>query len=46
MAYPGEGTAPPYFLDQTEAWRAEKILFGDPPLSKGMDDRAPPYLKV
>ena len=31
------------FLDQREARRAEKILFGDPPppvfLSKGLDDR-------
>ena len=31
------------FLDQTEARRAEKNLFGDrPPLSQGLDDRAPP----
>ena len=35
---------PPFFLDQTEARRAEKSFFGDrfPPLSKGLDDRAPP----
>ena len=37
-------------LDQTKARRDEKILGGDrpPPLSKGLDDRAPslPYLKV
>ena len=38
---------PPLFLDQTEARRAEKIFSGDhPPLSQGLDDRAPPYLKV
>ena len=38
---------PPLFLDQTEARRAEKNLFGDcPPLFQGLDDRAPPYLKV
>ena len=35
------------FLDQTEARRAEKNFFGNrPPLSQGLDDRAPPYLKV
>ena len=47
---PGEPAPPSLFLDQTEAWRAEKIFFGDhpptPPLSQGLDDRAPPYLKV
>ena len=31
------GLRPPLFLDQTEAQRAEKNLFGDPP---------PPYLRV
>ena len=36
------GSGPPLFLDQTEARRAEKNLFGDrPPLSQGLDDRAP-----
>ena len=38
---PGEGPAPPNFY-------AKKIFFGDRPplpLSKGLDDRAPPYLK-
>ena len=25
------GPAPPLFLDQTEDWRAEKNIFGDPP---------------
>ena len=48
------GSATPLFLDQTEARRAEKILFletGPPPLSKGLDDQTPPpphppYLKV
>ena len=43
--------APPFFLDQTAAERAEKFWEGDrPPLSKGLDDRPPPppalYLKV
>ena len=43
--------APPFFLDQTAAERAEKFGEGDrpPPLSKGLDDRPPPpalYLKV
>ena len=44
----GTGTrvtcAPPLFLDQTEAQRAENIFFGDcpPPLSQGLDD--PPSL--
>ena len=36
------------FFDQTEAQRAGKIFLGDraPFLSKGLDDRASPYLKV
>jgi len=41
VADPGEGPrgpAPPLFLDQTEARRAEKIFLGDRPL--------PPYLGV
>ena len=44
---PGE-LGPPLFLDQTQARRAEKNLFEDrpPPLFQGLDDRAPPYLKV
>ena len=39
-------TLHPLFLDQTEAQRAEKIFLIPPPLSQGLDDRAPPYLKV
>ena len=35
MADPGEGSGetrlPPLFLDQTDARRAEKKIFGDPP---------------
>ena len=52
MADPGEGfggPAPPLCLDQTQAPRAEKIFLGDgpPPLSKGLDNRAPSlYLRV
>ena len=54
MADPGEGPggpAPPLVLDQTEAQRAEKMFLETPsppppPLSKGLDDRAPMYLKV
>ena len=52
VADPGEGPQkahpPPLFLDQTEAWRANKNFFGNrashlsippptPPLSEGMD---------
>ena len=34
---------PPFFLDQTEAQRAEKNFFETgPPLSQGLDDRPPP----
>ena len=44
----GSGGPAPLFLDQTEAQRAEKILFGDRPpllpLSKCVDDWAPPPL--
>jgi len=45
VADPGEGPGgPPLFLVQTEA---EKNFGGDPPLSKGLDDRPhPPCLKV
>ena len=44
---PGEGPggpAPPIFLDQTEAQRAQIFFFWDrpPPLCQGLDDRAPP----
>ena len=53
MADPGEGPGgpglpPPLFLDQTKAPRAEKKAFktAAPPLSQGLDDRPPPYLKV
>ena len=53
VADPGEGTGegrPPLFVNQTEARRAEKKIFfsetGLPPLSKGLDDRRPSYLKV
>ena len=37
----GGGRAPHLFLDQTEAWRAEKIFFdtGFPPLSQGLGDQ-------
>ena len=43
--------APIFFLDQTEAQRAKKIIFETAPppphLSQGVDDQAaPPYLKV
>ena len=40
---------PLLFLDQTEARTAQKNFFGDgapPPLSQGLDDWVPPYLKV
>ena len=48
----GASVAPPLFLDQNETRRAEKKSFGDrpppptPTLSQGLDNRAPPYLKV
>ena len=36
------GQGLPLLSDQTEAWRADKIFFGDRPcLSKGLDDRPP-----
>ena len=39
--------ADPLFLDQNEAQRAEKKIFeAPPPLSQGLDDLPPPYLKV
>ena len=47
MADTGEGPrgpVPRLFLDQTEARRTEFFFFGDrppPPLSKGLDERAP-----
>ena len=47
VADPGEGPGErSLFLEQTEARRAEKILFGDPSpvLSKGLDDRGPPLI--
>ena len=42
------GPAPtPLFLDQNEARRADKkILSPPPPLSQGLDEPPPPYLKV
>ena len=42
------GAVPPLFLDQNEARRAEKIFLEacPHPLSQGLDDRAPPDLKV
>ena len=52
VADPGEGPGGrSLFLDQREARRTKKTLFGDPPppppLSKGLDDRGPlTYLKV
>ena len=45
----GRARGPPLFFDQNEAGRAEKKISGDctpPPLSQGLDDRTPPYLKV
>ena len=44
----GGAAPPPLFLDQNKARRAEKIFFEacPHPLSQGLDDRAPPYLKV
>ena len=40
------GPASPYFLDQTEARRAEILFFFKdwPPLSQGLDDSSPPHL--
>ena len=51
VADPGEGPGAPLFLDQTETRRAEKNFGGTargspPPLSEGVDDRTPPYLKI
>ena len=40
------GLDPLLFLDQTEAQRAEKIFFGDPPPYQRFWMTAPPYLKV
>ena len=41
----GEGPGPPLFLEQTEAQKAQKKVFGDqappPPLSQGLDERPP-----
>ena len=44
----GPAPAPPLFLDQTEARRAEKNCFGDhpTPLSKGLDDRPAPPIPI
>ena len=42
-----QAKGPLLFLDQTEARRAEKVFWRPPPaLSKGLDDRPHPYLKV
>ena len=42
-----QAKGPLLFLDQTEAQRAEKFFWRPPPaLSKGLDDRVHPYLKV
>ena len=52
VADPGEGHGdlppPPLFLDQTEARRAEKNFFGDPPpyLRVWMTPLPPSFLKV
>ena len=51
MVDPGEGPGgpPPFFLDQTEARRAENIFLGDrppPPLSKGVDDPPPQHTSL
>ena len=45
---PGGPGSPSLFLDQIDARRAEKKFLRSPPptLSQGLDDRAPPYLKV
>jgi len=43
----GAQVPPPLFLDQTEAWRSQKIFFGRPsptPLFQCLDDHPPPYL--
>ena len=42
------GPLPHLVLDQTEARRAEKIVYGDRPrlLSQGLDPASPRYLKV
>ena len=41
------GDAPLLFLDETEARRAEKDFFETcPPLSQGLDDFPPAYLRV
>ena len=41
------GPAPtPLFLDQNEARIAEKSFESAPPLSQGLDEPPPPYLKV
>ena len=48
MADPGEGPSLPpplpLFLDQTKAGRAKNFFgeTGPPPISQGLDDRAPP----
>ena len=42
--YRGGAWPPLLFLDKTEARR--KIFPDHPPLSKGLDDRPPPYLRV
>ena len=42
-------SAPPLFFDQTEARGAEKFLLETAPppaLSKGLDDRFPPYREI
>ena len=46
-----DGSAPRIFLDQTEVRRAEKKNLRPPPpvpppVSQGLDDRAPPSLKI
>ena len=52
VANPGKGLRGPalsLFLDQNEARWAEKTVFEaapPTPLSQGVDDRGPPYLRV
>ena len=40
------GAAPPLFLDQNEARRAEKNFLEAAPLSQGLDDRDPSLFSV
>ena len=49
VADPGEGRGPsphPYFLTKLRPEGPEKFFWKPPPLSKGLNDPSPPYLKV